>query len=72
MSSPRSLSRPARRALSLRDLHHRFRLALIARAQRRALAHLDDATLRDIGVTRGQAMIEARRPLWDVPSAWLR
>jgi uncharacterized protein YjiS (DUF1127 family) len=33
-------------------------------AQRRALAELDDARLRDIGVTRAEAQAEAAMPFW--------
>jgi uncharacterized protein YjiS (DUF1127 family) len=33
-------------------------------AQRRALAELDDDRLRDIGLTRAEAQIEAARPFW--------
>jgi uncharacterized protein YjiS (DUF1127 family) len=33
-------------------------------AQRRALAELDDERLRDIGLTRAEARIEAARPFW--------
>jgi len=40
--------------------------------QRRALSRLDDAALQDIGVSRSQAMAEARRRPWDVPAHWLR
>jgi uncharacterized protein YjiS (DUF1127 family) len=50
----------------------RLRLALAARAQRRALARADDRLLDDIGVSRDQALAEARRPAWDVPPTWLR
>ncbi len=35
-------------------------------AERRHLARLDDAMLRDIGVDRADAAAEARRPFWDV------
>ncbi len=38
--------------------------------QRNALAKLDDDALRDIGLTRSEAMTEAARPAWDVPSHW--
>ena len=38
--------------------------------QRRHLAALDDAALCDIGLTRTEALREARRPLWDVPQHW--
>ena len=40
--------------------------------QRRHLAQLDDRMLTDIGLTRSQAMVESGRPVWDVPSHWLR
>jgi uncharacterized protein YjiS (DUF1127 family) len=33
-------------------------------AQRRALAELDDAGLRDIGLTRAEAQAEAAVPFW--------
>ena len=42
------------------------------RRQRKALARLDDAALRDLGLTRREAITEARRKIWDVPSNWLR
>jgi uncharacterized protein YjiS (DUF1127 family) len=35
------------------------------RASRRALLELSDYQLKDIGVTRAQAVGEARRPFWD-------
>ncbi len=37
---------------------------------RRSLDRLDDALLRDIGLTRDEAYAEARRPVWDVPGNW--
>ena len=40
--------------------------------QRRALARLDAAALRDIGITAAQRDLEAKRPIWDVPAHWLR
>lgn len=40
--------------------------------QRNQLANLDDAALRDIGVTPSEAAKEARRLPWDVPNHWLR
>jgi uncharacterized protein YjiS (DUF1127 family) len=44
-------------------------IALVAMVadERRALCHLTDTELRDIGVTRGQACNEANRSLWDLP-----
>ncbi|MDK3073672.1 DUF1127 domain-containing protein [Sedimentitalea sp. JM2-8] len=51
--------------------------ARIARAyglwlQRQQLRRLDDAALRDIGISRAQAEIEASRPIWDAPASWTR
>ena len=40
------------------------------RAERKQLATLDDARLRDIGMTKDQALAEAARPIWDVPRGW--
>ncbi len=46
-------------------------LSLLSLArQRRALAQLDDRALEDIGVTRSQAEVEAKRPVWDAPDNW--
>lgn len=44
--------------------------AALARRERAELASLDDAALKDIGVSREEALAEARRPLWDVPRYW--
>ncbi|AGI67136.1 hypothetical protein OAN307_c14600 [Octadecabacter antarcticus 307] len=35
--------------------------------QRRALANLDDARLKDLGISPQDAAIEAARPFWDLP-----
>jgi len=40
------------------------------RRQRLSLADLDDTILRDIGISRSDALRESQRPLWDVPTAW--
>ncbi|WP_372885414.1 DUF1127 domain-containing protein [Shimia sp.] len=40
------------------------------RRQRKALARLDDMSLRDLGLTRSQVKAEAKRPVWDVPANW--
>jgi uncharacterized protein YjiS (DUF1127 family) len=42
---------------------------MVART-RRALKHLDDHLLADVGLSRDDAEAEARRPLWDAPSHW--
>ena len=47
------------------------RAALAAHRQRQFLARLDDRTLADIGLSRQDALVEAARPLWDVPAAWV-
>jgi uncharacterized protein YjiS (DUF1127 family) len=39
---------------------------------RRRLAALDEAALRDLGLTRTEALEEAERPVWNVPAHWLR
>jgi len=38
--------------------------------QRRALEALDDHLLRDLGLTREEALREAARPVWDAPVHW--
>ena len=53
----------ARSASSLRHLYSVWR-------SRRALAALDAAALRDIGITHKEAQSEANRALWDVPQNW--
>lgn len=57
---------PRRRTGLLRTLS----LRLAALRQRRALAALDAARLADIGVTREEALEEARRSFWDAPESW--
>lgn len=44
--------------------------AFQANRQRAVLATLDDARLRDLGLSRAAALREASRPIWDVPSHW--
>lgn len=36
--------------------------------QRAALSRMDDAQLRDLGLTRREAETEAQRPFWDLPT----
>lgn len=40
------------------------------RRQRRDLSRLNDALLKDIGITRAQADAESIRPFWDAPTHW--
>jgi hypothetical protein len=54
------------------SLFKRLGLGFAAARQRRHLAELDDAMLRDIGLSREAAEEEARRSVWDVPPSWLR
>lgn len=37
-----------------------------ARRTRRLLAEMDDRLLSDIGIGRGEALMEASRPPWDI------
>ena len=61
-------SRPARRPR--RSLFAALRDTLALRRQRLTLSDLSDEALRDIGVTREDALREARRAAWDVPGHW--
>jgi uncharacterized protein YjiS (DUF1127 family) len=66
------LQKVARGALTgapVRFLRVINRLILVARS-RRALLRLDDHILRDIGLTRHEAEIEANRAPWDAPLHW--
>ena len=73
--SSRRLARPTvSRLLWLTTLLARVPARLIyisalARS-RRSLSRLDDHLLRDIGLTRAQALAEAERGIWDAPSHW--
>lgn len=50
----------------------RFVSQMIAvRRQRVALAQAPDHLLKDMGLTREDALAEADRPVWDVPANWL-
>jgi len=35
--------------------------------ERRELAAMSDSRLRDLGITRQEATVEAARPFWDLP-----
>lgn len=43
---------------------------IAVRQQRRSLMKLDAHLLRDIGITHKTAMVEAKKPVWDVPAHW--
>lgn len=52
-------------------------LARLVQAQalwrsRQRLGTLDDAALRDLGLSREEALAEAAKPVWEVPGHWLR
>jgi uncharacterized protein YjiS (DUF1127 family) len=52
-------ARPRVRWISaLRRMHDRWR-------QRQGMLYLDERLLRDIGMTRAQAIEEARKPFWE-------
>jgi uncharacterized protein YjiS (DUF1127 family) len=55
-----------------RTLLARFVDAHAGWRQRQHLATLDDDRLRDLGLTRHQANVEAAKPLWNAPDQWLR
>jgi uncharacterized protein YjiS (DUF1127 family) len=70
MRSPSLSARFVRRSPSLSDILRRFHGMLLLRRARKHLARLDDHLLCDIGLTRADAMAEARRAPWDAPSHW--
>ena len=61
-------TKPNTSGFSLNNLKKLFGVA----RQRRTLASLDNRALKDIGVTRTEANIEANRSFWDVPDFWLK
>jgi uncharacterized protein YjiS (DUF1127 family) len=71
----RSSSRPLAASLhrlgrSLGTLPGRIRLAAALSRSRRRLHLLDDHLLRDVGLTRAEAMSEAAKSVWDAPTHW--
>lgn len=62
-----SLHRAGRRSGALFSFATR---AVQLQRQREALRRLDDRALKDIGLSRSDAEIEASRPFWDVPDTW--
>lgn len=65
------ITRPIPRLARRRPLA-RFLALLGLRRERRRLALLDSHMLRDIGLSRDEALREAERPVWDVPAHWRR
>jgi hypothetical protein len=65
LSSPGSLVRQSR-SKRLGFISYFFNCLYIAR-QRKDLLDLDDAALKDIGISRYDAHREANRSLWDIP-----
>lgn len=57
-----SRARPLRRLLG----------AMGMRRSRHRLGELDDHLLRDIGLTRGEASLEAEKVSWNAPAHWFR
>lgn len=55
-------------ATPLLTLFHRLRkaygLAIERSRQRRQLLEMDDRQLKDIGITRAEAELEGRKPIW--------
>ena len=45
---------------------HRLALMVDAWRTRRLLAELDPRQLKDIGISRGEALVEIARPPWDI------
>ncbi len=61
----RAAKRPFLRA-AIADTAMLLHDMLRARATRRLLQEMDDRLLSDIGVGRGDALEESRRPMWDL------
>ena len=65
-----SLIRPTLPAQKRAGLFTRITVAMALFSERRKLAEMPDHMLRDLGITRSEALTEARRPVWDTPSHW--
>ena len=59
-----TVSNPAFRGISCDGPIARFRAVIVRWRQRRALEMLDERMLHDIGISRSQALAEARKPFW--------
>ncbi|MFO7855227.1 MAG: DUF1127 domain-containing protein [Paracoccaceae bacterium] len=66
----RALDAPVLRGWSLSALAARLRLWHRVARERRALARLSPAQLRDIGLDEDAAALEAQRAFWDAPRNW--
>jgi len=55
---------------NLAGLPARIRTASALARSRRRLHLLDDHLLRDVGLTRAEAISEAGRSAWDAPAHW--
>lgn len=53
--------------LSLKAFIRRFQNASMVAKQRQRLAQLDDNQLKDIGISRSEALAESSRGFWDIP-----
>jgi len=70
ISMVRPLARPAMRPLarlgaSVARAWRAFEHVQEVWVARRRIQDLDDRMLRDLGITRSQALYEASRPIWD-------
>lgn len=58
-----------RMVAQLKVMLKRIRVARAIAKQRRMLAQLNDAQLKDIGISRYDALEESKRDFWDIPEA---
>lgn len=72
MKMDHATSLPLRHDRPRRGIIAWLKLALSVKRHRRALSDLDRHLLKDIGLSETEARQEAERPVWDVPSHWLR
>ncbi len=66
LSAPQSYVRRMVYQRWLRVAHH-FLTCLDVARQRRQLLALDERTLKDVGISRIDALREANRDFWDIP-----
>ncbi len=66
LSTPQSYVRRMTHQRWLRVAHH-FLTCLDVPRQRRQLLALDERTLKDVGISRIDALREANRDFWDIP-----